>query len=147
MKKLISILLIILFAINTYSQRPINIDSLRKTLSFLEVQKKTFTNDTLKIKTWKELGTYHSMHTDSANYFIQKMLKLSEEIKWKRGVVLSYLSEVDVLKNPDFDEMRKILLKITPLAHELKQNDLLFECYNNWFVFYAYKSLTLPLSI
>lgn len=139
MKKLISILLIMLFAINTYSQRPINIDSLRKILSFLEVQKKTFANDTLKIKTWQELIIYHSMHTDSANYFIQKMLKLSEDIKWKRGIILSYLTKVEALKNSDFTEMQKILLKITPLAHELKQNDLLFECYNNWFVFYAYK--------
>lgn len=140
MKKLISILLIMLFAINTYSQRPINIDSLRKILSFLEVQKKTFANDTLKIKTWQELVTYQSMHTDSANYFIQKMLKLSEEIEWGRGIILSYLSKVEVLSNSDFAEMQKILLKITPLAHELKQNDLLFECYNNWFIFYAYKT-------
>ncbi len=73
------------------AQRSINIDSLRRVMARLNQQPPSFANDTARINTLLEIATYHSMHTDSGFYFLDKTLNLAQKINWPKGTGLAYL--------------------------------------------------------
>ncbi len=74
------------------AQRSINIDSLRQVVARLDQQPPSVANDTARINTLLEVATYHSMHTDSADYFLNQMLALAQKRNWPKGIGMAYLS-------------------------------------------------------
>ncbi|MFN8345969.1 MAG: histidine kinase [Spirosomataceae bacterium] len=114
---------------SAYAQQPMNIDSLRKVMLRLEQKTPSYTNDTNKIKTLREIMVYHSMSSDSGLYYSQRVMTLAERIKWPKGIALAHLCfAMEHSKNKP-NEWRLSLQKAMAIAKTIKNDSLLGECY------------------
>lgn len=125
MRKFLIIIGLILCGVSqSYTQRPINIDSVRQVMAHLETNKPSFGNDTLKVLTLQEICVYQNGNgnADSAKYYQDKAFNLSLKINWKKGIADMYLLRLDY-NNPKiaFEHINKAL----KIAKEIK-NDKIF---------------------
>ena len=67
-------------------------------MAHLDREQASSANDTSRFRTLIELGAYHTMHTDSGLYFLNKTLKLAQKISkphWLPVAMDEWLCPID----------------------------------------------------
>jgi signal transduction histidine kinase len=101
------------------------IDSLKRKLEFLELQKQSFANDTLQIRILYSLrNTYYSL-SDSSNFYQIKLKKIAKRISWPVGkFYIALTTALNLTAKGQYYEAIEEYYRSLKIAEETGRKDL-----------------------
>ncbi|RFS15360.1 sensor histidine kinase [Emticicia sp. C21] len=131
MKKYAFFLILLLCAINTFSQQIYKqkTDSLKKVLAGLSAQGVSFASDTIRIQVLCELGEKGlKENVDSSLLLLKETLTYSQKINFKRGILKANIILADYYKSQSL-RASEYLFKALHIAEDLKSYKDLIKVY------------------